>query len=90
MTNAEPSYLNAAAVPIISTIDITGASDTYIPIPSDGFLTIGPATAGQDGTVVLVSVDDAVASVTLVNADGCNLSTFPVTCSVPQALELIG
>nr|POE48767.1 hypothetical protein CFP56_38863 [Quercus suber] len=93
-TNASPATFNAAATPIKSSIDVTGASgstDFVIPIPQSGYLpNVGPITAGSAGTIAGVAIGTANATVVLTDNTGKSLLTLPVTCNVPAPLELIG
>lgn len=91
--NASPDTYNVAGNGNISTTaSLTGAagnSNFNIPIPTDGYLTIGPFTAGTDGTYAAVAVGHSVFEASLLDASGKALFTFDGTCDPAAPLELI-
>lgn len=90
-TNASPATYNVAgSQTIVSDAAIPASGQLTIPIPSTGSFSIGPITAGADGTIVGVAVGKSVASIDVRDASGKTLFTLGATCQVPAPLELIG
>lgn len=90
--NASPATFNVASTPIRTSVDlgqISDGSQSVIPIPQNGYLTIGPFAAGSDGTYAAVAVGTANATVSIVDSASNSLLSFDVACKVPAPLELI-
>lgn len=88
--NASPSPFNVAANGISTTVSVVGANSNFtIPIPTDGYLTIGPFTAGADNTFAAIAVGDSSFRATLKDDEGHSLYSFAGTCSPASYLELI-
>lgn len=90
--NAQPNSFNVAKNGLKSSVPVPddATKDLVLPIPYDGFLNVGPVTAGANGQIVSVAVGTANATTQLSDASGANLFSFPVDCQVPSPLELIG
>jgi len=89
--NANPSSFNAATTSIVSTTQIVSTTDDLvIAVPASGpLLTLGPVTAGADGSLASFQIGIANATTRLIDADGNTQYSLDVSCQVPFSLDLI-
>lgn len=90
--NAVPdSYNVVGAAGVHTSVSLSAAqgANFNIPIPNDGYLTLGPFTAGEAGTFAAVSVGKSSFTSALEDASGNALFSFNGTCQPSGELELI-
>lgn len=92
--NASPATYNVVGdkgvQTTVSIASAKGNADFSIPIPQDGYLTLGPFTAGSEsGSFAAVSVGDSKFSSALEDSEGNKLFSFDGTCKPSGAMELI-